>query len=120
MLGFSCADRAGARPRVWRHARRGNIERPPKPAKRAAASEADLFLFTPGRARACLRPPRCGETVIDSSNTFASLLLEQKCVAVVPGEAFGAPGFARLSYAVGEEKIREGVRRMAEFVASLR
>ena len=51
---------------------------------------------------------RCGETVIDSSNTFASLLLEQKCVAVVPGEAFGAPGFARLSYAVGEEKIREG------------
>ena len=62
---------------------------------------------------------RCGDTVIDSSNTFASLLLERKCVAVVPGEAFGAPGFARLSYAVGEEKIREGVRRMAEFVASL-
>ena len=62
---------------------------------------------------------RCGDTVIDSSNTFASLLLERKCVAVVPGEAFGAPGFARLSYAVGEDKIREGVRRMAEFVASL-
>ena len=62
---------------------------------------------------------RCGDTVIDSSNTFASLLLERKCVAVVPGEAFGAPGFARLSYAVGEDKIREGVRRMAAFVASL-
>ena len=62
---------------------------------------------------------RCEGTVIDSSNTFASLLLEKQCVAVVPGEAFGAPGFARLSYAVGEEKIREGVRRMAEFVASL-
>ena len=62
---------------------------------------------------------RCEGTVIDSSNTFASLLLEKQCVAVVPGEAFGAPGFARLSYAVGEDKIREGVRRMAEFVASL-
>ena len=61
----------------------------------------------------------CDGTAIDSSNTFASLLLERECVAVVPGEAFGAPGFARLSYAVGEDKIREGVRRMAAFVASL-
>ena len=40
-------------------------------------------------------------------------------MAVVPGEAFGEPGFVRLSYAVSEEKIREGVRRMAEFVAQL-
>ena len=87
------------------------------------AWSADLplarVLHDDGSARVLLGK-RCGETVIDSSNTFASLLLEQKCVAVVPGEAFGAPGFARLSYAVGEEKIREGVRRMAEFVASLR
>ena len=62
---------------------------------------------------------RCDGSVIDSSNAFATLLLESKCVAVVPGEAFGEPGFVRLSYAVSEEKIREGVRRMAEFVAQL-
>ena len=63
---------------------------------------------------------RCGDTVIDSSNTFASLLLERKCVAVVPGEAFGAPGFVRACPTPSaREKIREGVRRMAEFVASL-
>ena len=62
---------------------------------------------------------RCDGSGIDSSNAFATLLLESKCVAVVPGEAFGEPGFVRLSYAVSEEKIREGVRRMAEFVAQL-
>ena len=62
---------------------------------------------------------RCDEVAIESAHDFASFLLEKKCVAVVPGEAFGAPGFVRISYAVGEEKIREGVRRMAEFVAAL-
>ena len=62
---------------------------------------------------------RCGDTVIDSSNTFAGVLIERECVAVVPGEAFGEPGFVRLSYAVSEERIREGLRRMANFVATL-
>ncbi|HIS03689.1 MAG TPA: pyridoxal phosphate-dependent aminotransferase [Candidatus Pullichristensenella avicola] len=62
---------------------------------------------------------RCEGVTIESSHDFASLLLEKKCVAVVPGEAFGEAGFVRLSYAVGEDKIREGVRRMAEFMASL-
>ena len=35
-------------------------------------------------------------------------------VAVVPGEAFGAPGYARLSYALSDDQLTEGVRRMAE------
>jgi aspartate aminotransferase len=45
--------------------------------------------------------------------------LEVAKVAVVPGTAFGAPGFLRMSYAASNEQIREGVRRIAEAVAKL-
>jgi len=37
-------------------------------------------------------------------------------VAVTPGEAFDAPGFIRISYATSMEKLREGSRRLLEFV----
>jgi aspartate aminotransferase len=36
-------------------------------------------------------------------------------VAVTPGEAFGAPGYLRLSYATSMERIDEGLRRLARF-----
>jgi aspartate aminotransferase len=44
-------------------------------------------------------------------------LLERAHVAVVPGDAFGAPGFLRLSYATSMERIEEGLRRLAGFFA---
>src|SRR5271169_3388740 len=47
----------------------------------------------------------------------AKLLLEREHVAVVPGEAFGAPGHLRLSYATSLERIEEGLRRLARFFA---
>jgi aspartate aminotransferase len=40
--------------------------------------------------------------------------IEDAHVAMVPGSAFGAPGYARLSYAAGTERLREGVERLAE------
>ena len=46
---------------------------------------------------------------------LAQLLLEKAHVAVVPGEAFGAPGFLRLSYATSIERIDEGLRRLGKF-----
>ena len=46
---------------------------------------------------------------------LAKLLLEKAHVAVVPGEAFGAPGFLRLSYATSIERIDEGLRRLDKF-----
>jgi aspartate aminotransferase len=46
---------------------------------------------------------------------LAKLLLEKAHVALVPGEAFGAPGFLRLSYATSLERIDEGLRRMEHF-----
>ena len=52
-----------------------------------------------------------------TSNDFAQALLEEARVAVTPGEAFEAPGFVRLSYAASTETLREGSRRILEFVA---
>ncbi len=43
------------------------------------------------------------------------MLLEKAHVAVVPGEAFGAPGYLRLSYATSIERIDEGLRRLGRF-----
>jgi aspartate/methionine/tyrosine aminotransferase len=45
---------------------------------------------------------------------LAEVLLEVGKVAVVPGEAFGAPGYARLSFALGDDDLGEGVRRIAD------
>jgi aspartate aminotransferase len=45
----------------------------------------------------------------------AKQLLEREHVAVTPGEAFGAPGYLRLSYATSMERIDEGLRRLARF-----
>jgi len=43
-------------------------------------------------------------------------LLEEKHGAVVPGEGFGAPGYVRISFARPLEELREGMRRIAEFL----
>ena len=51
-----------------------------------------------------------------SSAELAALVLEKAEVAVVPGEAFGTPGYFRLSYALGDEDLETGVRRMGDFL----
>ena len=55
------------------------------------------------------------------SREFAMRLLKEKHVVVVPGTGFGegGEGFVRLAYATSEDNIREGLRRMKEFVESL-
>ena len=50
---------------------------------------------------------------------FAELLLAEKQVAVVPGIAFEAEGYCRLSYAVSMDNILEGLDRIAAFVNEL-
>lgn len=52
-----------------------------------------------------------------SSLELADLILEQAEVAVVPGEAFGPSGFIRLSYALGDEPLLEGVQRLQRLFA---
>ena len=52
---------------------------------------------------------------VENSMDFAELLLAEKQVAVVPGIAFEAEGFCRMSYATSMENIEEGLRRIEEF-----
>ena len=54
-----------------------------------------------------------GGRVASDTVELAAILLEEAKVAIVPGEAFGAPGFARLSFALGDDDLVEGVRRIA-------
>ena len=57
--------------------------------------------------------------VLEDSMDFAELLLAEKHVAVVPGIAFEAEGFCRLSYATSEERITSGLNRIEAFIKEL-
>jgi aspartate aminotransferase len=62
--------------------------------------------------------PNISATGLDSM-TFCEQVLNAEHVAAVPGVAFGADTHIRISYATDTETLREGVRRLARFVASL-
>ncbi|MEV4380385.1 pyridoxal phosphate-dependent aminotransferase [Streptosporangium sp. NPDC049644] len=55
-----------------------------------------------------------------TSAELAELVLEEAEVAVVPGEAFGTPGYFRLSYALGDDDLVEGVGRIVKFLGQAR
>ena len=65
--------------------------------------------------RAVLERPVAGRTVA-STLELADLILEEAKVAIVPGEAFAAPGYARLSFALGDDDLGEGVQRIADLL----
>ena len=52
-----------------------------------------------------------------STLELAEIVLDEAKVAIVPGEAFGAPGYARLSYALGDDDLAEGVTRLGKLLA---
>jgi aspartate aminotransferase len=54
---------------------------------------------------------------VDTTLQLADLILDEVKVAFVPGEAFGAPGYARFSFALGDDDMIEGVQRIADFLA---
>ena len=58
-----------------------------------------------------------GGKVSTTSAELAEHLLETIKIAVVPGEAFGAAGYFRLSYALGDDDLAEGLLRLRDFVA---
>jgi aspartate aminotransferase len=62
-----------------------------------------------------LRGTRPADTV-----ELCGVLLEQAKVAVVPGEAFDAPGYARLSFALSDDDLAEGCRRIADLLSEAR
>lgn len=61
----------------------------------------------------------CNGVEITGDQDFADLLLKNAYVAIVPGTPFGAPGFARLSYAVSDDNIIKAVDRIGKFVKTL-
>ena len=85
----------------------------------AAFAEMGIPCHTP--AGAFYAFPYIGDLGI-SAEEFALRFLEEKGVAVVPGDAFGAcgAGFLRCAYATSMDNVREGMKRMAEFVAKIR
>lgn len=54
---------------------------------------------------------------IDSTLTLADVVLEQAKVAFVPGEAFGSPGYARFSFALGDDDLGEGLTRIGDLLS---
>jgi aspartate aminotransferase len=54
---------------------------------------------------------------VDTSEQLAGLLLDEAKVAVVPGEAFGAPGHLRFSYALADDQLEEGMARIHRLLA---
>ena len=57
---------------------------------------------------------------IKDSLEFAEVLLKNTLTAVVPGVAFGADNFVRLSYATSEDNIQKGMERIKEFAGALK
>jgi len=57
-----------------------------------------------------------GGVTASSALELADLVLERAKVAFVPGEAFGAPGFARFSFALGDDDLRQGMEQLKSFV----
>jgi aspartate/methionine/tyrosine aminotransferase len=57
-----------------------------------------------------------GGRVVSTSLELAAVILDEAKVAIVPGEAFGAPGYARLSFALGDDDLVEGIERIAKLL----
>ena len=62
------------------------------------------------------RPLGTNGSVATSSAELAAMLLDEAHVAAVPGEAFGAPGYLRFSYALADDQLAEGMRRFQAWV----
>ena len=61
--------------------------------------------------------PRDRRPASPTSAELAEIILDEAEVAVVPGEAFGSPGYLRLSYALGDDDLAEGVGRIQKLLA---
>lgn len=58
-----------------------------------------------------------GGHIVNNASEFCTSLLEHSHVALVTGDAFGAPGYVRLSFATDMETIKEGLNRIESFLA---
>jgi aspartate aminotransferase len=61
---------------------------------------------------------KVGGRLVRTSSELCDVAIDEVKVAIVPGEAFGAPGYLRLSYALGDDELVEGVTRLAKLCAT--
>jgi len=61
---------------------------------------------------------KIGGRVATTTSELATIILEEAKVAIVPGEAFGAPGYARLSFALGDDDLGEGLTPLGDLPTS--
>ena len=80
----------------------------------SARAEGRVLRLPVGQGRAW---PAATARSAETSAELAEIILEQAEVAVVPGEAFGTPGYLRLSYALGDDDLVEGVTRIQKLLA---
>jgi aspartate aminotransferase len=85
------------------------------PGVRCVVPDGAFYVFP--NVSGLLNTPLPDGTVCDTSKELTSYLLEKAHVGFVPGEAFGAPGFLRISYAQSPAILSEGLRRFADAVA---
>ena len=78
-----------------------------------ACPEPEGAFYVYPSVEALLGRPLRGRTATTSAE-LAALILDEVEVAVVPGEAFGTPGYLRLSYALGDDDLVEGVTRLQQ------
>lgn len=90
-----------------------------------AASVPQFKIYEPQGAfylwvdmRAVLGKSYQGQKIL-SSKEFCQVLLEKFHVATVPGEEFGNPGYMRLSFAIGKERMSEAIQRMKSLIAEM-
>ncbi|TNF25487.1 MAG: pyridoxal phosphate-dependent aminotransferase [Deltaproteobacteria bacterium] len=86
------------------------------PGVRCALPSGAFYAFPDMRG---LLDKRHRGDLVGNDRHLAELLLERAHVAVVPGSAFGSPGFLRLSYACATDRLALGLERIAAFVAEL-
>jgi aspartate aminotransferase len=58
----------------------------------------------------------CDVSEIGPSEEIAKKILDEVSVAVIPGDGFGAPGYLRLSFSTSDERIKEGTKRITQWV----
>jgi aspartate/methionine/tyrosine aminotransferase len=85
------------------------------PGVRCPEPEGAFYAF-PSLEGLLGRPLGPGGRVASTSLDLAALVLDEARVAFVPGEAFGAPGYGRFSYALADAALTEGITRLAKLV----
>ena len=87
---------------------------PRHPGRRVPGAVRRVLRLPVGQGRA--RQASCAAGGRPAAPSSAELVLEEVEVAVVPGEAFGTPGYVRMSYALGDDDLVEGVTRLHQLL----